>query len=80
MFKKRVALNSRGKSAGVHTIVAFRTDKQVFFVYGYAKNVRSSISEEQKEIALKKLAKICFSFSDKQLSQAIHVGELIEVN
>jgi hypothetical protein len=78
VFKKRIALDGRGKSAGARTIVAFRTDKHVFFVYGYAKNVRSTISE-QEEIALKKLAKLYFSFSDEQLAQAISVGELVEV-
>lgn len=79
VFKKRVALDGRGKSAGARTIVAFKTDKHVFFVYGYAKNVRSTISE-QEEIALKKLAKLYFSFSDERIAQAIHVGELVEVN
>ncbi len=48
------------------------------FVYGYAKNVRSNISE-QEETALKKLAKIYFSFSDEQLAQAIQASELVEV-
>ena len=79
VFKKRVALDGRGKSAGTRTIVAFRTDKHSFFVYGYAKNVRSTISE-QEEIALKKLAKLYFSFSDEQLAKALHLGELVEVN
>jgi len=78
VFKKRVALDGRGKSGGARTIVAFRTDKHVFFVYGYAKNVRSTISE-QEGIALKKLAKLYFSFNDEQVAQAIHVGELVEV-
>lgn len=78
VFKKRVSLDGRGKSAGVRTIVAFRTNSHTFFVYGYAKNIRSNISEKEK-IALKKLAKIYFNFSDEQLAQAMHVGELIEV-
>lgn len=78
IFKKRVALDGRGKSAGVRAIVAFRADKHVFFIYGYAKNVRSNISE-QEEIALKKLAQIYFSLNDKQLDQAIKAGEFIEV-
>lgn len=78
VFKKRIALDGRGKSAGTRTIVAFKTDNYAFFIYGYAKNVRSNISEKE-ETALKKLAKIYFSFSDEQLAQAIHVGELIEV-
>jgi hypothetical protein len=78
IFKKRIALDGRGKSAGARTIVAFKTEKHGFFIYGYEKNVRSTISE-QEEIALKKLAKLYFSFSDERLAQAIHVGELFEV-
>lgn len=79
VFKKRIALYGRGKSVGARTIVAFRSGRHVFFVYGYAKNVRSTISE-QEEIALKKLAKIYFSFSIDQLAKAIRVGEFVEVN
>src|SRR5262245_45214245 len=78
IFKKRIALDSRGKSSGLRNIVAFKIDKHVFFIYGYAKNVRSSISE-QEEIALKKLAKLYFSFSDEQIAQAINIGEFFEV-
>jgi hypothetical protein len=79
VFKKRIALEGRGKSSGARTIVAFRSDKHTFFVYGYAKNVRSNISEQETS-ALKKLAKLYFSFNDEKLAQAIHAGELIEVN
>lgn len=79
VFKKRVALGGRGKSAGSRTIVAFRTDKHTFFVYGFTKNARSNISE-QEEIALKKLAKLYFGFSDEKIDKAILVGELVEVN
>ena len=78
VFKKRVALDGRGKSSGLRTIVAFKIDKHVFFIYGYAKNVRSPISD-QEETALKKLAKMYFSFSDEQLAQVVKIGELVEV-
>ena len=49
-----------------------------FFIYGYAKNSRSNISE-QEEVALKKLAKLYFSFSDEKIEQTLKSGELIEV-
>lgn len=78
VFKKRVALDCRGKSGGARTIVAFKTDKHTFFIYGYAKNAQSNISV-QEEIVLKKLAKIYFGFNDEQLAKAIHAGELIEI-
>lgn len=78
IFKKRVALEGRGKSAGTRTIVAFRTNIHAFFIYGFAKNDRANISK-QEERALKQLAKLYFSFSEKQLDQAIKNGELSEV-
>ena len=78
VFKKRVALSGRGKSGGARTIVAFRSDKSTFFFYGYAKNERSTISK-QEESALKNLAKLYFSYIDKELDQAIKAGELIEI-
>ncbi len=78
IFKKRVALAGRGKSSGARTVVAFRTDVNTFFIYGFAKNARSNISEKE-ELALKKLAKLYFGFSDKELAQAIRKGELFEV-
>lgn len=79
LFKKRVSVNGRGKSSGARTIIAFKSEEHSFFIYGYAKNVRSTISE-QEEIALKRLAKLYFSFSDRQLAQAVYEGELFEVN
>ncbi len=79
IFKKRISLGSRGKSSGARTILAFGVDKNVFFIYGFEKNVRSNISEHE-EMALKKLAKLYFSFSDRKLAQAVYLGELIEVN
>jgi hypothetical protein len=78
VYKKRVAIGNRGKRAGTRTLVAFIADKHTFFIYGYEKNVRSNITNKE-EIALKKLAKIYFSFSDEQLAKAVHVGELVEV-
>lgn len=78
IYKKRVALDGKGKSGGVRTIVAFRADKHLFFIYGFAKNVRSNISERE-EMALKKLARIYFSLNDEQLIQAVQKGELFEV-
>ncbi|MBS0655561.1 MAG: type II toxin-antitoxin system RelE/ParE family toxin [Verrucomicrobia bacterium] len=78
IYKKRIALQGRGKSSGARTIVAFKADKHTFFIYGFAKNERANISE-QEEIALKKLAKIYFGFSDVQITQAIQAGQLVEV-
>lgn len=78
IYKKRIALEGRGKRSGARTIVAFKAHKSTFFIYGFAKNVRSSISEKE-ESALKMLAKIYFGYSDEQLLQAVKAGQLFEV-
>lgn len=78
IYKKRIAVGGRGKSSGVRTIVAFKEDDKAFFVYGFAKNVRSNISEQEERV-LKALAKVYFSYSVQQLELAIKAGQLLEV-
>jgi hypothetical protein len=78
LFKKRVALPARGKSSGVRTLLAYKIADKAFFVYGFAKSVQSNISNDELK-ALKHLAKELFAYSDKELTQAISYGALIEV-
>ena len=50
VYKKRVALIGRGKSGGARTMVAFRSKSRAIFMYSFAKNQRSNITD--KEIRL----------------------------
>ncbi len=61
VYKKRISIESRGKSGGARTIIAFKTHDKAFFIYGFAKNEKANISETEKE-ALKRLAKHYFSY------------------
>jgi hypothetical protein len=78
VFKKRVALPSRGKRGGARTLLVYRADDKAFFVYGFAKNARANIRAEEL-VGLKKLAKELLNYSDRQLRLAIENGALIEV-
>lgn len=78
VFKKRVALPGRGKSGGVRTLIAFKSDNHAFFMYGFAKNQRANIKENELR-ALRLLAKQLLSYDSRSLSKAISAGELIEV-
>lgn len=78
VVKKRVALAGRGKSGGVRTLLAYKVGNKAFFVYGFAKNVRANIKDEELK-ALKRYARELLSYSDKLLTEAIKYGELIEV-
>ena len=79
IYKKRVAINNRGKSGGVRTLIAFKLRDKAFFIYGFAKNTRDNITTKE-EVALKALAKVYFNYDEKQLHNAVKIGELIEVS
>lgn len=79
LFKKRVALRGRGKSSGVRTLLAYKTNHGAFFIYGFAKNSRSNISKEELK-ALKMYSEVLLSYSDEQLTKAVKDGALLEVN
>ena len=78
VIKKRIALGSRGKSGGVRTLLVYRTQTKAFFVYGFAKNVRANIKQDELK-ALKRYASELLSYDDNALSKALKAGELVEV-
>lgn len=78
VYKKRVALPGRGKRSGARTLLAFRKDGNVFFMYGFAKNQQANIKDNELK-ALRLLAKQLLGYNKKALSKAVKTGELIEV-
>jgi len=79
VYKKRIAIRSKGKSGGVRTLLAYKLGDKAFFVYGFAKNARANISEKELK-ALKLYAATLLSYSDKELTIAVTSGALIEVD
>ena len=77
IFKKRVALSSRGKSRGARTLVAYRTSSKAIFVYGFAKNVKDNIRAHELK-ALKVSAAMFLDFDERELNEATKSGLLIE--
>lgn len=77
VFKKRIA-QRQGKRGGFRTILVFQTGDKVFFIYGFAKRVRSNVNANELK-ALKHLAKELLSYNDVQLRQAIEAGGIEEV-
>ena len=47
VYKKRVAIQGKGKSGGVRTIIAYRIEDKAFFVFGFAKSARANISADE---------------------------------
>ena len=49
VVKKRVGLAGRGKRGGARTLVATNQGNRWFFVYGFEKNDRANISDDELE-------------------------------
>lgn len=79
VIKKRIANKGRGKSGSVRTIVAFKSGKNCFFVYGFEKNAKSNISQNEEK-AIKVVAASLFAHSDDDLIRLLKNGALMEVS
>ena len=78
VVKKRVGLSGRGKRGGARTLVATNKGNRWFFVYGFEKNDRANIFEDELE-ALKDLAEQLLARTGKQLAEALNDGTLSEI-
>lgn len=79
IVKKRIALPGRGKRGSTRILLATNRDDQWFFVFGFEKNERESISENELE-TLKKLAKDLLGLTATHIAVAIREGSLVEVD
>lgn len=78
IVKKRVALPGRGKRGSTRTLVAYKKGNKAFFIYGFAKNERTNVSDKELR-SLKLLAKELLNYVAPALGQATQAGELIEI-
>jgi hypothetical protein len=79
LLKKRIARSGQGKRGGFRTLIAMNKDDRWVFVYGFPKNERSSIDQDEEE-SLKELAVFLLSLNTQALNKAKESGELMEIN
>ena len=79
LYKKRLATKGRGKRGSARTIIAYKIEGHSFYLYGFEKNERSSISSSE-ERALKLIAKGILGKIDAELSELVKKGVLFEVD
>ena len=78
VVKKRVGLAGRGKSGGARTLIATNKGTRWFFVFGFEKNDRANIADNELE-ALQDLAQELLARSSNQLNEAVQDGTLLEI-
>ncbi len=80
LFKKRLAREGSGKRGGYRVLIGYKkpnTDR-IVFLYAFAKNVRATISDKEKE-ALSLVAEAFISATDTQVSSLLKEGSIVEV-
>jgi len=78
VYKKRLARKGQGKRGGYRTIILFKKGDKAFFAYGFPKNEKANITDQEKE-DFKELAKILLKLSDEQLLELINDEQYYEI-
>jgi hypothetical protein len=74
----RVARSGEGRSGGYRAILFFRSEEKTFYHYAYPKAARDNIDEKELRF-FKKLAKRYLAMTDREITEAVKAGELIEI-
>lgn len=78
VVKKRVGLAGRGKRGGARTLIATNKGNRWFFVYGFEKNDRANITDDELA-ALQDIAHALLNRTSQQLDLATEDGSLQEI-
>ena len=78
VVKKRIALPGQGKRGGARTLVATRLTDRWIFLYGFAKNERATIRDDELK-ALQEIASELLGLGERQLAVALAADELVEI-
>lgn len=78
LYKKRIRLPGQGKRSGGRVIVASHWRDRWFFLYGFAKNERSDLTDGDLK-ALRELATTLLALSDSGIRRAKAEGLISEV-
>ena len=79
VVKKRVARAGQGKRGSYRTILATNLRDRWFFMFGFAKNERDNIDEDELKM-LKQLAAAFLGMDDSAIAEAKKRSELVEID
>ena len=78
VLKKRIAKRGQGKRGGYRVILASNLGDRWVFMFGFAKNERDNIDDEELKL-MKDLAAVFLAMNEQMLKRAITAGELVEI-
>jgi hypothetical protein len=79
LIKQRVARPGQGRSGGFRMIVAYRAAGRAVFLYGFAKNDRDNIEDDELQ-ALRAIGANWLAASVEVVRQALDDGDLEEID
>lgn len=78
IIKQRLARRGAGRSGGFRLILFFKSAHRTFFVFGFAKKDRESLTEHELK-GFKAIVGATLELSEIQIDELVGKGELIEV-
>lgn len=78
LLKLRVARQGQGRSGGYRMLIAYRQGDRTIFLYGFAKNERDNIHDDELK-TLKEIAADWLKAGKKDLKNAIEKGVIEEI-
>ncbi len=78
LIKQRVARPGQGRSGGYRTILAYRAQHRAVFLYGFAKNERENIGQDDLE-SFRDVAELFLSANAARIQKEIELGNLQEI-
>jgi hypothetical protein len=78
VIKQRIARPNEGKSGGYRSVILYHRDNRAFFVYGFPKNERENIDDDEEQ-SFKDLAKVLFALSDDEIAKLVKTGIYKEI-
>ena len=79
VIKQCVARQGQGRSGGFRTIIAFRSGDRSIFKYGFAKNRKTNLTDDEL-VVYRRLAEIFLEADNALLGRMLTAGELKEVD
>jgi hypothetical protein len=78
-YKKRIAIKGKGKRSGARTIISYKIDDFVIYIYAYTKNTKSTLTPSEQTTLKIYSKEVLMQLTTKDIEKLLNNDELIEV-